>query len=113
MAHRLGLRAEMLAAMLLRLKGYRILAQRLKTPAGEIDMVARRGRSLAIVEVKARGEPGHAAEALQARQLRRLERAAAHFLGRNPALADLDLRFDVVLVVPFRLPRHLRDAWRP
>ena len=55
MAHRLGLRAEMLAAMLLRLKGYRILAQRLKTPAGEIDMVARRGRSLAIVEVKARG----------------------------------------------------------
>ena len=100
MAHRLGLRAEMLAAMLLRLKGYRILAQRLKTPAGEIDMVARRGRSLAFIEVKARGEPGSAAEALRPRQLRRLERAAAHFLGRNPALAELDLRFDLVLVVP-------------
>lgn len=112
-AHRLGLRAEMLAALLLRLKGYRILATRLKTPAGEIDMVARRGRALAIIEVKARADATAAAEALQPRQLKRLERAAAHFLGRNPALAGLDLRFDVVLVTPRRLPRHMKDAWRP
>ncbi|MFN4353851.1 YraN family protein [Parvibaculum sp.] len=112
-AHRLGLRAEMLAALLLRLKGYRIVARRLKTPAGEIDMVARRGRALAIIEVKARADAAAAAEALQPRQLKRLERAAAHFLGRNPALADLDLRFDVVLVTPLRLPRHMEDAWRP
>ncbi|MBA4210221.1 MAG: YraN family protein [Parvibaculum sp.] len=112
-AHRLGLRAETLAALFLRLKGYRILARRLKTPAGEIDMVVRRGRSLAIIEVKARGDATGAAEALQLRQLKRLERAASHFLGRNPALASLDLRFDVVLVTPFRLPRHMKDAWRP
>ena len=112
-AHRLGLRAERRAALLLRLKGYRILATRLKTPAGEIDMVARRGRALAIIEVKARADETGAAEALQPRQLKRLERAAAHFLGRNPDLADLDLRFDVVLVTPCRLPRHIPDAWRP
>jgi putative endonuclease len=112
-AHRLGLRAERRAALLLRLKGYRILATRLKTPAGEIDMVARRGRALAIIEVKARADEKGAAEALQPRQLKRLERAASHFLGRNPDLADLDLRFDVVLVTPCRLPRHIPDAWRP
>ncbi len=110
-AHRLGLRAETLAVLLLSLKGYRILARRLKTPAGEIDMVVRRGRALAIVEVKARASG--AEEALLPRQRQRLERAAAHFLGRNPALADLDLRFDVVLVMPRRLPRHMADAWRP
>lgn len=110
-AHRLGLRAETLAALFLVLKGYRILARRLKTPAGEIDMVIRRGRALAIVEVKARG--AGAEEALLPRQQKRLERAAAHFLGRNPALAELDLRFDVVLVMPRRLPRHMADAWRP
>ncbi|MEQ9529318.1 MAG: YraN family protein [Parvibaculaceae bacterium] len=110
-AHRLGLRAETLAALFLILKGYRILARRLKTPAGEIDMVVRRGRALAIVEVKARA--AGAEEALQPRQQKRLERAAAHCLGRNPALAELDLRFDVVLVAPRRLPRHMADAWRP
>lgn len=112
-AYRLGLRAEGLAALLLRLKGYRILARRLKTPAGEIDMVVRRGRVLALVEVKARGGSGMAVEALGARQRQRLERAAAHFLGRNPALGDLDLRFDMVLVAPRRLPLHMADAWRP
>ena len=111
-AYRSGLRAEALAAIMFRLKGYRILARRLKTPAGEIDMVVRRGHSLAIVEVKARGA-GEAVEAILPRQQRRLERAASHFLGRNPALAELDLRFDVVLVAPGRLPRHLADAWRP
>ncbi|ABS65184.1 protein of unknown function UPF0102 [Parvibaculum lavamentivorans DS-1] len=112
-AYRLGLRAETLAVLLLRLKGYRVVARRLKTPAGEIDLVVRRGRALAVVEVKARGEGDAAAEALLPRQQRRLERAAAHLLGRYPHFADLDLRFDVVLIVPRRWPRHLADAWRP
>mgnify|MGYP003110335592 CR=1 FL=1 len=111
-AYRLGLRAEAFAALMFRLKGYRILARRLKTPAGEIDMVVRRGGSLAIVEVKARAQ-GEVVEAILPRQQRRLERAAAHFIGRNPALSGLDLRFDVVLVAPGRLPQHLADAWRP
>ena len=113
MAYRLGLRAEGFAALLLRLKGYRILARRLKTPAGEIDMVVRRGRVIALVEVKARGASGRAVEALTPRQQQRLQRAAAHFLGRNPALSNLDLRFDMVLVAPRRLPLHMADAWRP
>jgi putative endonuclease len=112
-AYRLGLRAEGLAALLLWLKGYHILARRLKTPAGEIDLVVRRGRVLALVEVKARGSGGSAVEALTPRQRERLQRAAAHFLGRNPALSDLDLRFDMVLVAPRSLPRHMADAWRP
>lgn len=116
-AHRRGLRAETLAAVWLRLKGYRILARRLKTRAGEIDLVARRGSTLAIVEVKASGQPEMAgdrgAEALLPRQQQRLVRAANHLLAMRPALAGLDLRFDLVLVAPRRLPRHLVDAWRP
>ncbi|MEX0840555.1 MAG: YraN family protein [Parvibaculum sp.] len=116
-AHRLGQRAEMLAALWLRFKGYRILARRLKTRAGEIDLVARRGRALVIVEVKAsaRAEMAgeRAVEALLPRQQQRLTRAADHLLAMRPALAGLDLRFDVVLVAPGRLPRHLEDAWRP
>ncbi|MDO8837520.1 MAG: YraN family protein [Parvibaculum sp.] len=116
-AHRRGLRAETLAAFWLRLKGYRILARRLKTRAGEIDMVARRGRALVIVEVKASARPDRAGEraveALLPRQQQRLARAADHLLAMRPGLAGLDLRFDVVLVAPRRFPRHLEDAWRP
>jgi len=116
-AYRRGLRAETVAAFWLRLKGYRILARRLKTHAGEIDMVARRGRALVIVEVKASAQTGagrdHAVEALLPRQQQRLSRAASHLLAMRPALAELDLRFDLVLVAPRSLPRHLEDAWRP
>ncbi|MBX3492488.1 MAG: YraN family protein [Parvibaculum sp.] len=111
------MRAETIAALWLRLKGYRILARRLKTRAGEIDMVARRGRVLAVVEVKASAQAAmageRAVEALLPRQQQRLARAAMHLLAMRPALAGLDLRFDLVLVAPRRLPRHLPDAWRP
>ncbi len=107
-----GRRAERLAAWWLRLKGYRILAQDLRTPVGEIDLIARRGAVLAIVEVKTRPDLSQAGYALSPRQQARIQRAAAAFLQREPALARLDLRFDVVLVAPGRLPRHLADAWR-
>jgi putative endonuclease len=112
-AHAAGLRAEALAALMLRLKGYRILARRMKTRLGEIDLIARRGRALVFVEVKARGNLDGAAEALMAEQRARLARAAALFVAARPAFADLDMRFDVVLVAPRRWPRHLADAWRP
>ncbi|KAB7742571.1 YraN family protein [Parvibaculum sedimenti] len=112
-AHTSGLRAEALAALFLQLKGYRILARRMKTRAGEIDLVVRRGRSLVFVEVKARSDLEAAAEALQMRQRARLARAAELFVGARPALMDLDMRFDLVLVAPRRWPRHLPDAWRP
>ncbi len=107
-----GRRAEWLAAWWLRLKGYRILARDFRTPLGEIDLIARRGRVLALVEVKARPTLAEAGEAIGPRQRARIGRAARAFLQHRPALGALDMRFDVVLVAPRRRPRHLMDAWR-
>lgn len=112
-AHAAGLRAEALAAWLLRLKLYRIVGRRVKTRLGEIDLIARRGRMLVFVEVKARGEALAAAEALSLQQRGRLARAAALYAAARPEFADFDMRFDVVLMTPGRLPVHLRDAWQP
>ena len=109
--YRRGLSAERIAAWRLRLAGYRILAQRLKTPVGEIDLVARRGDRVAFVEVKARATLADALESVTPRQRQRIERAAAHFLAHRPALADCEIRFDVIAVVPGRPPRHLKNAW--
>ncbi|CCQ75652.1 YraN family protein [Magnetospira sp. QH-2] len=108
----LGLRAETMAVWLLRFKGYRILARREKTPVGELDIVARRGTVLAIVEVKARGTLQDAAEALTPRQRQRLERATEAFVARRDDLAHLDIRFDLVLIAGGRAT-HVVDAWRP
>ncbi len=110
---RRGRAAERLAAWSLRLRGYRILARRFACPAGEIDLVVRRGDLLAFVEVKRRPSLDAGAEALRPAQRRRIARAAEAFLGQRPALAGLRLRFDLVLIAPWRLPRHLSDAWRP
>ena len=111
-AYGFGRGAEGLAAWWLRLKGYRILARDFRTPAGEIDLVARRGRVLALVEVKARPSIAAALEALGPRQRRRIERAGAVFLQRRPELAGLEVRFDLVLLAPGHRPRHIADAWR-
>lgn len=111
-AERLGRRAEALAGLLLRLKGYRIVARRLKTPVGEIDLAARRGRVLAVVEVKARAGHAEGAAAVDARSRARLARAAEWLCAGRPDLAGLDIRFDVVTVARGR-PRHIVDAWRP
>jgi putative endonuclease len=110
-AERHGRRAEFLCALLLRLKGYRILARHWKCSSGEIDIVARRGRLLAFIEVKARDGIATAAESLGRKQQARIARAAAQFLAGRPDLAALDQRFDVILVVPRRLPMHLPAAW--
>lgn len=107
-----GRRAETVAAWWLRLKGYRILARGFRVPVGEVDLIARRGRVLALVEVKTRGSLAAAGEAMTLRQRRRIARAAAAFLQRHPKFAGLDLRFDVVLIAPYRRPRHLVDAWQ-
>ncbi len=106
-----GRRAETLAAWWLRLKGYRILARGFRVASGEIDLIARRGRVLVHVEVKARPSIEEAREALTPRQRRRIERAAEVFLQRHPGLAGLDQRFDVVLLAPRRRPHHLVNAW--
>ncbi len=112
-AERDGRLAEALAAIWLRLKGYRILARRLKTPVGEIDILARRGTVLAVVEVKARRDRPLAAEAITPRQWRRLARAAEWALAHRPEWVGLSLRFDALLLARGRLPQHVADAWRP
>ncbi len=111
-AYETGLRAEMFAALWLMVKGYRVIARREKTRAGEIDLVARRGSVVAFVEVKARGDVTGAAEALGAAQRERLMRAASLFVAGRPRLQALDMRFDVMLVAPRRWPRHIPDAWQ-
>jgi len=112
-AERSGRGAERLAAALLRLKGYRILARGFRLPVGEIDLIARRRGIVAFVEVKRRGDMTGAIESISSRQRRRIAHAAEAFIAGRPELAALSLRFDVVLVAPRRLPRHILDAWRP
>lgn len=112
-AWRFGWLGESLSAAVLVAKGYRVLARRWKTAAGEIDIIARRRGVLAFVEVKARQDADSAILAIGLRQRRRIERAAGAFVGRRPELAGLDWRFDVMLVTPWGPPRHVKNAWRP
>jgi putative endonuclease len=107
-----GGRAELFCLWHLRLKGYRILARRYRTPVGEVDLIARRGGVLAAIEVKARADFATAVEAVSPRQRRRVTRALTHFVSGRPDLALLAPRFDVMLVAPRRWPQHLIDAWR-
>jgi len=110
-AFRLGLSAESRAAMLLLAKGYRILARRWKTPLGEIDIVARRRHTVIFVEVKARAHADEAVEAVTERSQRRIIAAAELWLAREPADARRDIRFDVIVVTPGRIPEHLVNAF--
>ncbi len=106
-----GRRAETLAAWYLRLKGYRVLARRYKTPVGEIDLIVRRGRQIAFVEVKARAAADDGLLAVTPAGRRRIARAAELWLASHPAAAGLGLRFDVVVAAPRRWPRHLPGAF--
>lgn len=112
-----GLWAERLCRLSLRLRGWQVLAQgwrpRRGSGAGEIDIIARRGGVIAFIEVKARGDAGSALAAVTPRQQGRIARAAAAFLAQRPELARLRVRFDVMVVRPWRPPHHLFDAWRP
>ena len=110
---RAGRAAESAAAMLLRLKGYRVLSRRFQGRRGEVDLIARRGSVLAFVEVKRRPNVEIAAESITPRQRARIVAAAEEFVAARPRLAPLGIRFDAVLVVPGKLPRHIADAWRP
>ena len=110
-AHLYGLKAESIAALLLRLKGYTILAQRFVVSGGEIDLVARRGGAIAFVEVKARADLEVAALSISATKRRRIARAARVWLTRNPWAAGLTLRGDAVFIARGRLPRHAPSAY--
>lgn len=111
-ARRRGQWAEALCRWHLRLRGWRIVACDWRCPSGEIDILARRRDILAAIEVKSRGDYASGAAALLPRQRRRIARAAEAFLAMRPDLAALALRFDVMVVEPRRLPRHLPGAWR-
>jgi putative endonuclease len=111
-AQRRGVLAEWLCRWHLRVRGWRIVASDWRCPSGEIDILARRGGVLAIIEVKSRRDIASAAASVLPRQRRRIARAASAFLLMRPDLAELAPRFDVMLVAPLRPPRHLPDAWR-
>ena len=109
---RQGRRGETLAAWFLRLKGWRIMAQRVKTPRGEIDLVARRGRTVAFVEVKWRSTVIERDRAIDAYRLQRVA-AAAEAIAARFAKPGEDVRIDVLLLAPRRWPRHIVNAWQP
>ena len=109
-AERGGRRAEWLAALWLQLKGWKILGRRVRTPVGEVDLVVRRGRTAAFVEVKARATVEEAGFALDEYRLRRVA-AAAEALAHRYAREGDDIRLDAVFVVPRRLPRHMANIW--
>ena len=106
-----GLSAESRAAAFLIAKGYRIVARRWRSPVGEIDIVARRRKTLVFVEVKARERLDDAAEAVIVRQQRRIIAAAEAWLASHPDDINSDMRFDAMLVAPGRLPRHIPAAF--
>ncbi len=117
-AYGFGLSAEDIAVKLLRLKGYDILARRYRNAFGEIDVLAMKSGVLAVVEVKARGSFRDCLESMTPAKQQRLIRAASSllaypgkFAGRIDA-QTVTIRFDLIMIVPWRLPRHVKDAWR-
>lgn len=104
-----GRRAEDIAALWLFLKGYRILGRREKTGSGELDIVARKGNVLAVVEVKARATLEAGLEAISWHQQQRIIRGASSFMGRRRDLAGLAIRYDLMVIRPWRLPCHARQ----
>lgn len=114
LAERRGRRSELLAMLLLACKGYRIVGRRVRTHAGEIDLIAHSPRGiLCFIEVKARESLRDAQEALLPRQQDRISRAAEVFLAQQRRLMTKGVRFDTIVVSAGRWPVHVRDAWRP
>lgn len=109
--HQKGLRAEFLAKLYFRLKGYQIVGERFKTPVGEIDLILKKGRRLAFVEVKWRGTAAAAAESIHAKNQSRVKRAATLYLQRYPEYTQYELGFDALVMAPGAWPQHIRNAW--
>lgn len=110
-AERRGRRGEWLASLALMLKGYRIVARRHRTSLGEIDLIARRGDLVLIVEVKVRSTLVQAMEAVGRMSEQRIDAAAGLWLTRQPDHARLSLRFDMVAVLPRRWPVHVENIF--
>jgi len=112
-AEELGNLGETLGVWFLMLKGYTIISRQYRTPVGEVDIIARKGSALVFIEVKARVDADTAAHAISPRQQSRIVRAADAFLQNSANLGHLDIRFDALLIIPYRWPVHIVDAWRP
>ncbi len=109
-AEKRGRQGERIAGWWLRLKGWSILARRVRTPAGEVDLIARRGAMVAFIEVKARASDSALADAIDERRLTRVA-AAAEVLAATYLQPGDDMRIDVMLLAPGRPPRHLENVW--
>lgn len=105
-----GRRGERIAGWWLRLKGWRILDRRVRTPAGEVDLVAKKGNLIAFVEVKARAASAELDFAIDERRLARVAAAAEVLMPRYAGPGD-DIRVDVILIAPGAVPRHIENAW--
>ena len=108
-----GIIAEIIAALSLQLKGWRILARRWKCPFGEIDLIVKRGNTIAFVEVKARKTEEIGLSSLTEYQWRRIEASADYFMAKRPKFRYCLWSFDAIIVRPYRWPRHFRNIWSP
>ncbi|MCH9806798.1 MAG: YraN family protein [Alphaproteobacteria bacterium] len=108
--YRKGHSAERIAAIWLTLKGYRILAKRQRTPAGEIDLIAVRRQRIAFIEVKRRKTPDEAESSITKNQRQRIRRAANLWLSRKQRFQAYDIGFDLVFLVPWHWPRHIENG---
>lgn len=111
--YRRGQWAERLVTAVLMLKGYRILARRLRTPFGEIDIIARRGKRLAFVEVKQRATREAVEASITPRQQERIARAAAYWVSKRPLYQEHEQGLDLVFVTPWTWPQHIQNAFAP
>ena len=110
-AYQSGIWAERWGALYLTAKGYRILARRFRTPAGEIDLIATRWGVVVFFEVKLRTRSDDALEAVKRGQIERITRAAGLFLAQHPRWQSAEQRFDILAIVPWKLPIHIKNAW--
>ena len=116
-AYNRGRFAERLAALILRFKGFAITERRYKTPVGEIDIIARKGDLTVFCEVKARKDYVSAAESLSIKQKQRIARAAEYYMARlknnlnNNKIENKTYRCDMIMIIPWRWPVHIENAW--
>jgi putative endonuclease len=116
-AYNFGLGAEKLAALFLMIKGYRIISRRYRNPRGEIDIIAKKGKTLVIVEVKARKDFSSCAYSITPWKQKKILLATEWLIGGGKIAglnitSEHNIRFDAILVIPKRLPKHIKDAWR-
>ncbi len=112
-AERRGRWAETAAELLLRLKGYSVVARRVKLRMGEIDLIAARGKTLAFVEVKQRKTLDLAQTAVTPKNWQRISNAASAWTARRQRYANYDWRYDLIAVTPWAVPKHYKNFWNP